>query len=638
MKRLILLCIIWGWVYTGRTQTYQPDKVSSKAIDLYDKAITKLRDGYVKDAIPLLTKCIATDPNYVDAYLSLGGAYGEQKNYAKSIELYEAGRAKDTVYFKPYQLPYSINLAGAGRFSDALQAINNFLAIPNLSERSIKSGNYRKNTYQFAIDWQRTHTGDEYVFSPMNLGDSVNSPESEYYPSLTVDDSLLVFTRRAFNNTGEYFYETHLKGKEFSLAQPIGGDLNREAFKGAICVSSDGEWLIFAGNLGSQTYGDYDLYICYNTPEGWSKPENMGENINSGYWDSSPSLSPDNRVLYFSSNRPAGYGGKDLYMSVRKPNGRWSPAVNMGPTINTAGDELAPYIHADNQTLYFTSDGLPGYGGTDLFIMRKKIDGTWGVPENLGYPINTIENEGSIAVSADGLTAYYASDRSDSRGGLDLYRFTLRNDIRPYKTLYVKGRVFDKKTGNGLPSSVQLIDNSNATALMNVQTDEMGYYFITLPTGRNYTFVVNRKGYLYYSESYQLNNQLADSTYKKDIPLQPVEVNATFTLKNIVFEYKSFKLTDDAKVELQQILKILGENPSLKAQLNGYTDNIGVESENIVLSYNRAKAIGDYLISKGIDAKRLQYKGFGSGNPVADNKTEEGRAKNRRTEFVITGL
>jgi len=630
--------ILFFVVTTAQAQTYQRDKVNPKAIDIYEKAIEKLRDSYTREAIPLLNKCIELDTSYVDAYLSLAGAYGELKDYQKAITLYETARSKDTVYFKLYNLPYSINLAGMGRFNDALEAVTIFASIPDLSERSVKSAEYRKRCYEFAIDYRQKHPKQDYVFAPVNLGDSINTKESEYFPSLTVDDSLLVFTRRAPNGTGEYFYKSEMKGSDFSKAQLIEGTVNEEPFKGAICVSADGDWLIYAGNIPGKNFGDYDLYICYYTPQGWSEPENMGADINSGYWESAPSLSPDNRVLYFSSNRTGGFGGADLYMSIRQKSGRWSPAINMGPNINTIGDETAPYIHADNQTMYFTSSGLPGYGGTDLFVLRKGITGEWGVPENLGYPINTIENEGSMAVSANGLTAYYASDRSDSRGGLDLYKFNLRDDIRPYKTLYVKGKVFDKLTGKGIPSTVELIDNSNQKALMNIQTDELGAYFITLPTGRNYTFVVNRKGYLYYSEQYTLTTQLADSTYKKDIPLQPVALNVGALMKNIEFESKSYQLKEISKIELDQLLQVLVENPTLKAQINGYTDNVGKEEDNIKLSTNRAKAIADYMVNKGIDARRLQYKGFGSAHPIADNKTEEGRAKNRRTEFIVVGM
>jgi outer membrane protein OmpA-like peptidoglycan-associated protein len=287
--------------------------------------------------------------------------------------------------------------------------------------------------------------------------------------------------------------------------------------------------------------------------------------------------------------------------------------------------------------LYFTSDGLPGYGNSDLFLCRKGPNNEWSVPENLGYPINTIENEGSIFIAADGKTAYYASDRADSRGDLDLYTFELRPDVRPAKTLYVRGKVYDIKTGRGIPSGVELLDNSSRKAVTNVQTDETGHYFITLPIGKDYTFTVNRKGYLFYSDMFPLSKNAPDSTYDKDIPLQPIELNASLVLKNIFFESKSAQLQSISLIEIDKLLQLLTDNPTLRVQLNGHTDNVGKPADNLKLSADRAKSVVDYLISKGIDTKRLLFKGYGETKPIADNKTEAGRAINRRTEFIVIG-
>ncbi len=619
-------------------QVYDPEHVNAKAVSVYEKSLDLLRNGQIAEAAPLLAQSIKLDSNFVDAYLSLAGALGQLKKYEQSIKLYEKARQKDSAYFVIYNLPYSINLAGAEKFDEALDAVNAFLKYPKLNDRSIKSGQYRKRCYEFAINYALQHKDAHYNFSPVNLGDSVNTAQSEYYPSVTVTDSLLVFTRLG-NHNREDFIESSITKKGFGQWKMIDGDINIETNKGALSVSQDGEWMVFAGELSTQAgYKSFDIYISYYTPQGWSEPQNAGPNINTDYYESGPTLSPDKRALYFVSNRPGGYGGRDLYVSYRQPNGKWGVAVNMGPDINSAGDEQAPFIHADNQTLYYTSDGLPGYGGSDLFVVRKKLNGEWGKPENLGAPINTIENEGSLAVSADGLTAYYASDRSDSRGGLDLYKFDLRPDIRPYRTLYVKGKVIDKKTNKTLPSSVELTDNSNNNTLMKVQTDELGEYFITLPTGKDYTFTVNRKGYLFYSELYTLSNKEADSVYKKDIYLQPVELNVVSTFNNILFATNSFELPNAGFIELDKLLQVLTENPSLKVEISGHTDNVGKQEDNLKLSANRAKAIVDYLVSKGIAAGRMSYKGYGSSQPVADNDTEAGKAKNRRTTFTVTGL
>jgi outer membrane protein OmpA-like peptidoglycan-associated protein len=634
--KVIFFCLAVVFVTPVISQVYDPEHVNAKAIRSYEKALDLLRNGQIKESISLLTESIKTDSNFVDAYLSLAGAMGQLKKYDQAAKFYEKSRSKDSAYFTIYNLPYSINLAGQGKFEEALAVVNQFLLYPKLNERSIKSGQYRKKSYEFAINYALQHKDTHYNFTPVNLGDSVNTWLSEYYPSVTVTDSLLVYTRKGENGR-EDFIESRINKSGFMESKPINGDINIEPKKGALSVSQDGEWMIFAGQLNGQTYISFDIYISYYTPQGWSEPQNMGQNINTDFYESGPTLSPDKRALYFCSNRPGGYGGLDLYVSYRQPNGKWGEAKNMGPVINSSGDEQAPFIHADNQTLYYTSNGLPGYGESDLFVLRKKNDGSWGAPENLGYPINTIENEGSLAVSADGLTAYYASDRSDSRGNLDLYKFDLRPDIRPYRTLYVKGKVIDKKTNKPLPSSVELIDDNNQ-ALMKVQTDELGAYFITLPTGKDYVFAVNRKGYLFFSELYALGKKDADSVYEKNIYLQPVELNVVSTFNNVQFANNSYELPQAAYIELAKLLQVLTENPSLKVEIGGHTDNVGKPEDNLKLSTNRAKAIVDYLVSKGIDASRVTYKGFGATQPVADNNTETGRAQNRRTTFTVTGL
>jgi len=630
--KLYLLIILFVLSVIANAQPPHSKQVSSKAEALYNKAIQQLSDGMVKESVPLLQKVISLDTNYVDAYLSLASAFGELKNYSKAIVFFEKARNMDSSNFREFNLPYSINLAGEGKFTEALNAVKIFLSLPGINERSLKSAHYRERCYEFAVNFQQKQASTPYNFIPINLGDSVNSTKSEYYPSVSIDDSLLIFTRRG-GGAREDFMETTLVNGHYTAAKQIAGDINIEPSKGAITVSTDGEWMIFAGNFRTGM-GNFDLYISYLTPQGWSEPENLGPNVNSEYWDSSPSLSPDNRILYFSSNRPGGYGGSDLYACTRLANGKWGPAKNMGPIINTAGDETSPYIHADNQTLYFTSDGWQGYGGSDLFICRKK-NGEWGAPQNLGYPINTIENEGSLAVSSDGSTAYYASDRSDSRGGLDLYKFELREDIRPIKTLYVKGKVSDAITGKGLPCAVDLVDNSNNSTLMHLQTDELGKYFVPLPSGKDYTFTVNRKGYLYHTELYELSKKQPDSTYKKDVSLQPLTLNTTVIFNNIQFAIDSSNLLPVSKIELDKLIQLLIDNNTVKIQILGHTDNTGNEKDNLLLSTNRARTVAYYLLNNGIDSKRLSYKGFGSTKPIADNTTEQGRAKNRRTEFVI---
>lgn len=639
-KNFLKILAAFAFVISGFmsfSQNYNPEKVNDKAASVYGRAIQMLQDGYVKEAIPFLKKSTELQANFADAYLSLGGAYGELKDYQNSVASYEKAKSIDSVYFLYYNLPYSINLAGLGNFEDAMNAVERFLAIPGLSDKSFKSATYRKNCYAFALDYASKHAEKNYIFAPENLGDSINSGFSEYYPSFTIDDSTLVFTRRGEGIREDFIQSRKIKNG-YSKATQIRGTLNEEASKGGTNISQDGEWLIFAGNFAGKGFGNFDLYISYNTPVGWSEPINMGANINTEFWESSPSVAPDKNAIYFSSDRPGGYGGRDLYVSYRSASGKWSAVENMGPGINTKGDEIAPFIHADNKTLYYTSNGIAGYGGTDIYVIRKDGNGNWGLPENLGYPVNTIENEGSLFVAADGVTAYYASDRADSRGGLDLYKFELRDDVRPLKTLYVQGTVTDAATNKTIPCAVELIDNATGKTITKVQTDETGFYFMTLPVGKDYTFTVNRRGYLFYSDLFELSKKTADSIYIKDIALQQITINASTVLKNILFEFNSAQLQPVSMIELDKLLQLMNDNQNVKVRINGYTDNTGSDAHNIQLSTERAKAVASYLISKSVKADRLTWKGFGASNPVANNSTEEGRALNRRTTFTITGL
>lgn len=633
MIRLFSILLLLSVIKTGLSQ-YDPDKVNKKASALYEQAIEKARDDNFPEGIRLLKEAIKIDPKFADAYLSIAGMYGEIKKYDSAILFYENARIIDTLYFKDYNLPYSINIAGKGEFEKAITALNEFLTITNLNEQSVKAATYRKRSYQFAIDYAKEKPLGNYLFAPKNMGDSINSNVSEYYPTITLDGKEFVYTRRV-NNFNEDFYASSLINNAWNKSKGLPGNINTSLNEGAQNISQDGQLLIFTGCNLPDGLGSCDLYISYLTSEGWSTPENLGNTVNTEGWESAPSLSPDKRDLYFASRRAEGYGGSDIFVSRRLPNGRFSELENLGPVVNTAGDESCPFIHADNQTLYFTSNGHLGYGGDDLFLVKKGPKGTWSKPVNLGYPINTIENEGSLIVAADGKTAYYASDRSDSHGGLDLYTFELRSDIRPAKTLWVKGKVFDKKTTRGLPSAVELTDLTTKEILSKVQTDETGNYLITLPVGRDYAFNVNRRGYLFYSENFPLSQKDPDSTYNIDIPLQPLEVNAMIVLKNIFFDTKMYEIKPESTPELDNLVHLLKENPTLKIQISGHTDNVGKTEDNLKLSNDRAQAVVKYLTAKGINANRLSYKGYGASQPIAPNTTEEGRSLNRRTEVKV---
>jgi outer membrane protein OmpA-like peptidoglycan-associated protein/tetratricopeptide (TPR) repeat protein len=614
---------------------YNPASIDKKAVALYNQAMQRAEEGNLSLSAGLLLQSIEIDEKYVDAYLSLGGIYHDMRNYKNSVLYYEKAFALDPTYTMEYKLPYSINLAGLGEFEKALAAINEVLdKKPPKNPNSLKAAEYRKRSYEFAVDYAKKHNNPSYVFAPKNVGANVNSGESEYFPSLTIDGSELVFTRR-LNAFNEDFFYSRSNNAQWEKAKPMEGNVNTDQNEGAQNISQDGEWLVFTGCNRRDGFGSCDIYISYHDRQGWTEAINLGGWVNSDQWESQPCLSPDKRDLYFASRRHGGFGGSDIYVSHLQANGKWGEPENLGPTINTSGDEQCPFIHADNQTLYFTSNYWPGYGDDDLFLTRRGPNAVWSKPENLGYPINTISKEGTLFITADGTTAYYSSDRNDSRGGLDIYSFDLREDVRPNRTLWVKGQVFDKKTTKGLPSSVELIELGSKQVISKVQTDEQGNYLITLPVGKDYAFNVNRRGYLFYSDNYPLSKESPDSVYQKNIPLQPIEVNASIVLNNIFYGVNKYSLDTSSQVELDKVVQLMAENPTVKIEISGHTDNTGKPADNLTLSNNRAKAVINYLGSKGIAATRLSFKGFGATKPIADNKTEQGKAKNRRTELRV---
>jgi outer membrane protein OmpA-like peptidoglycan-associated protein/tetratricopeptide (TPR) repeat protein len=634
MQKLLLLILITlsGHICFGQ---YDATKINKKAVGYFNMAQQRAEDGNYTMAAGLLQQAIEADNNYVDAYLALAGIYGSLKNYNKSIAHYEKTFQLDSNYTIDYKALYAAKLAGVGEFKKALSAVNELLQkkAPK-NQTALEKVNRQKRNYEFAVNYMNENKTKSYVFAPENLGDSINSPASEYWPYLSIDGSELVFTRKLKGDNEDFFYSKKNKG-QWQNAKPAEGNINTPQSEAAQTLSTDGKWMIYSANGRKDSYGNYDLYMAQLTKDGWEDTYHFGGKINSDQWESQPSLSPDNKDLYFSSRRLGGYGGIDIYVSRLKPNGYYGEPENLGPNINTAGDDQCPFIHTDNQTLYFTSNNWPGYGDDDLFYSNKLPNGEWTKPTNLGYPINTIDKEGTLFIAADGKTAYYTSDRSGSKGGFDIYSFELPESVRPTKTLWVKGKITDKKTGQGLPASLELIDLASNNSFSSIKTDEDGYYLMTLPVGKDYVFNVNKKGYLFYSDNFLVANRKNDSTYEKNISLTPIELNAAIVLKNIFFDVNKYELKATSQIELDKLILLLNDNPSIKIEVSGHTDNVGKLADNLLLSNNRAKAVVNYLISKKIDPKRLIAKGYGATKPITDNKNEDNRAQNRRTEIKV---
>jgi len=494
-------------------------------------------------------------------------------------------------------------------------------------------------------------------FTPLNMGPKINSKNSEYFPGITADGEYFIYTRRIETQIPhEDFYISKLLpdgswGPSYNLGPPV----NTEENEGSVSISTDGQFIFFAacnrakihtlqGQEGMASprdvYPGCDLYFSRLEGDKWSIPRHLGETINSREWESTPSLSFDGLTIYFSSTRQGGYGGSDIWKSYWTPAG-FSMPINLGPTINTAGNEQTPFIHPDNQTLYFSSNGRPGMGGFDFYYSRTNDSGNWEEAKNLGYPINTNGDEKGLLVNRDGTVAYFSSkDRPEGLGGVDIYQFELYPEARPQPLSYVKAIVVDDITGEPLIAKAELLDLASGASIITTTTNaKTGSFLIVLKGNANYALNVNKEGYLFHSENFTLiNSGKADDPFVIEVRLKKLNIDQKVVLNNVFFDVDSYDLKSESKVELDKLVEFLKEQGSVKIEIGGHTDNTGNPSANQLLSENRAKSVQAYLVSKGIDPKRLKSKGYGASQPIESNDSDEGRQKNRRTEYRIISL
>jgi len=397
-------------------------------------------------------------------------------------------------------------------------------------------------------------------------------------------------------------------------------------------------YLFFTGCNREDGMGSCDLYVSHKNGNDWDKPFNLGAVVNSSSWDSQPAVTPDGGTLYFVSNRPGGLGGYDIWKTTLNAGGEWTRPENLGPDINTPYDENTPFVHPDGKTLYFSSDGWPGLGNMDIYFSRKQENGTWGKPVNIGYPINTFSEETGLMVSPDGLQGMFSSVLKGGFGDMDIYSFNLPAAARPLPITYVKGIVRDAETKNFLEAQVQVVNLKTKEVKFNDFTSvQNGEFLAVMPLGSTYAFNANADGYLFYSDNYELSsNASAGKPYLVEIFLKKLKPGADVVLKNIFFDTNKYELLPVSVTELSSLLQLLETNKTLAIEIQGHTDNVGNAADNQKLSLQRAKAVYDYLISKNIEAERLSFKGFGAAKPIATNNSDAGKQQNRRTSFVIT--
>ncbi len=628
---------------------------NKKAIKFYEdgKKFYEVRKD--KEAEDNLTKALKEDDNFIEAHSALAFLLMEHHRAKEAILHFEKA-VSINVKFYPQNLYY---LAAAdmmvGKYDDAIKNFETFLKFERINPNMKESA--QKELVNAKFGSQAIKNPKPYKF--VNCGPAINTENFEYLPSMTGDGKTLMFTRNIRQNAvdgspagQEDFYVTFKdKNNQWTTAVPIPA-INSIGNEGAPTLSADGNEMFFAscmeitGDYGSpdrKGYGSCDIFYARKVNGKWTKPFNVGPTINTANWETQPSFSSDGKTLYFirgGSARDGSIKDPNIYMSTLGEDGKFTPPIKLPDNINTPENEESVFIHTDNQTLYFSSNGHPGMGGQDLYMTKHQPDGSWSNPVNIGYPINTFEDETSLMVEPSGKLAYFGSDREGGFGGQDLYQFELTNELKPEKLTYVKGKIYNAVSKEPLEARFELIDLETQLNVAQSYSDKAGQFLVTLTGNKNYIVNVNKDGFLFYSDNFSLKGKEADfnKPFVLDIPLQPIDTGSTVELKNVFFDVNKWDLKPESKAELDKLIFFMNKNPNVKIELGGHTDNSGDKAFNKTLSANRAKAVYDYVILNGkVDAKRMSYKGYADTKPKAPNDTPENKAKNRRTEFKVTG-
>lgn len=601
-----------------------------QAIKYFALANQNLDDHMFDEAVENLKKAISEDSKFIEAHAQLGDIYRLEWNYKDAVVQFRQVVGLDPDFNRSIYYKLGDCEVHQAQYAEAQKHLEKYLTYQNLTRETQFAAQKLINDCKFSLQALQHPV----PFKPENLGPEINTADDEYFPAITADENTLIFTRKINNN--EDFYKAVKVNGKWQTATFLSDNINTPKFnEGALSLSQDGKVLFFTGCNRPDGLGHCDIYIAQKKGDDWGKPFDISPPVNSSSWEAQPSISADGRTLYFVSNRKGGYGGYDIWKSTLAEKG-WSEPENLGPNINTSFNEQSPFIHPDDSTLYFCSNGWPGMGGNDLFVSHLGKDGKWQKPENLGYPINSSGDENGLTLTANGNYAFFSSNNLNGAGGFDIYTFELPPNLRPHMVTYVKGIVNDAVSKQPLEAAVEIVDlEKNTPVYQDYSSAEQGDFLATLPTGKNYGLNISKEGYLFYSANFSLIGHENKNPFNLTALLQPLEVGNKVILKNIFFDTNKFDIKDESKPELQKLLDFLNNNPNIHIEVSGHTDNVGSNQFNQTLSENRAKAVYQYLIANGINAARLVYKGYGETEPIVSNDNDEDRSRNRRTEFKI---
>jgi outer membrane protein OmpA-like peptidoglycan-associated protein/tetratricopeptide (TPR) repeat protein len=631
-------------------------------------------DIYFKQAQPLLAKAQDFNPNNAELNYMLGvvsfnlnpQSDNAVKYLEKALSLNDPKLPEDLTYFLGWACQFQL------KWDDAIKYYQMQLTILNKDAKGNAAAIEDVNKKMAECKVGKKETANPQRVFVDNLGTNINTSYPEYSAFISADESMMVLTARRENSTGgkldegdswpfEDLYQSFKVNGKWTPAQNFGPLVNSPEHDATAGLSSDGTTM-FIFKYKEKDGGD--IYMSNLNGNTWSKPEHLNKNINSKWHESSVSLSYDSKRLYFISDREGNMGAGDMYYSDKDAKGEWGPAMNAGPDLNTKYGEEGVFIHPDGKTIYFSSKGHGTMGGYDIFKSTFE-NGKWGVPQNLGYPINGPDDDVFFVISGSGNHGYFASSKQGGYGDKDIYKITFLGPEKPPvvmnednllasvaapvsefkaekivssgpKMTILKGVISDAKTYNLLEAAIELIDNSLNEVIATFKSNSTtGKYLVSLPSGKNYGIAVKKDGYLFHSENFDLKASEEFQEVEKNIALKQIEVGQSIVLKNIFFDFDKATIRSESANELDRLIKLLTENPTLKIELGSHTDSKGSDEYNQKLSQSRSQSVVTYLIGKGIATDRLVAKGYGETVPVATNDTDAGRQENRRTEFKI---
>jgi len=636
MNRLFRIIFLMLPTLSFAQRSINPDEINlRKGVQFYEE------ENY-KEAIPYF-KGIADNGNANEEVLYyLASSYAYSGDFANAVNIYEQlfSSAPNYSLIAYYECGYA--LQELGQYEKSIPKFKSFLEKNPGNAKYYSYVHRAKYKIKYAESQVSMQNIARQMKAPAPLSDIVNTRYAEYLPMLDPTGKKLYFTSSRKGGISEELADDADFDEDLYYIEKINGSwaspkllpepINTANNDGAASFSVDGQTMIYGACGKDDGVGSCDLYIAYLEGTKWSKPVNMGNVVNSSEWDGHSTISYDGNRIIFASSRAGGYGATDLYMTERNIFGDWGVPMNLGSMVNTPFNEYSPFISQDGKTLYFSSDGHPGFGGQDIFRSVYE-NGKWSEPVNLGKPLNTDGNDRYFTIGGSGELGYFSSDRG---GNLDLYQIEIPEDMRPQPTVVVGGAVTDVKTGKPVGAYVLVEDlNTGELIAVNKSNSATGKYLIVLPAGITYSVSANKEAYFFYSQKFDVPMSSKFEEIKLDIGLKPIEKGAKVVLNNIFFETGKATLSPQSRLELQKAIDLLKANQSMIIEVGGHTDNVGEDAANMKLSHDRAKAVRDYLVNAGIAPARLQAKGYGESNPIASNDTDNGRQANRRTEFII---